>query len=271
MSIKEKLDLRFLLPVFTSTIGIFIYLHFRIVEITTLEPANDYLLILSVCHYLSAICSILVFVVLTNEGLNYLNIDKRLIIPVLKSRESAQRNLLFFWPFLLVYSLASLVSISVFSSFDFETKQTLAITLSIIISILIIKFFLGIGIKLIAKMMSIISFKSIIVFFLGYLIFIPIEVLSSSGIIVESDKKIYKQTDVVNLLIKPKGYIFRPRIENVNYGLTFDTIKRGSDYVYYFDLKDYDSLTVPLVQTKYTLQIFESKYEHYFDLNVSPK
>lgn len=271
MSIKEKLDLRFLLPVFTSTVGLFIFLTYKIIDLTTLEPTNDYLISLSICHYLSFICAFLVFIVLANQGMQHASIDKRFELLITKRADSAQKKLLLFWPFLLTYSVVSLVCESLFSSFDLEIRSAGSSILSIFLTIIIIKISLGITAKLLVNMFNSISIKQIVFFVIGYIVFVSIAVLSTSGVWFESDKKFYTQNETVRIMVKPKGYVFLPYIKKVDYALSIEPIATGSDHSYYFDLKDYGSNTTSLVEVIYETQIFEVEKVSYFDINVLPK
>ncbi|UTN05156.1 hypothetical protein L0669_04435 [Flavobacterium bizetiae] len=264
---KEKIDISMQFVIFTTTIAIWIYLYDKIVELTTNQPTNDSLLILSVCHYLSFICIFLSFIILTNKTFNlkksnYFDHTKFNDFSIL-----SHKILFSLWAPMFVFSLISILSVNFSGNIIFKYQSPLVLLFSLIITGLFFKIILGIQyIKIIQNIniKSLWIFLSLVSF---YFLYVSTLVLHSSSIDFKTDKEFYQDNDIVKLQIKPRGYIFLPRIEKVAYNINYENFKKDSDHTYSLNLKKHPNNGWSIIEIVYESQIFNIIKKDYHDLN----
>lgn len=266
---KERFDISLLLVVFTTTIAIWLYLFETIVTLTTNQPTNNFLFTLNLFHFLSFLCITFSFVILVTKCLNAIEVSKKQTIRLNQIAEKCQKYLFSLWGILLLFSIISFLSTNFFLKVSFNYQFTLITFTSLILTFIILSSF-GIKIKIIANELSKIHLKYYITIITIYILYFPVAVLLSSGINFKSEKEFYTQNEIIRMEIKPRGYIFLPRIEKVNYGFRFKDAKHGSRNCYYVNLKEYDGNEEAVIEVTYKLQILGIQKKDYFYLNLSP-
>ena len=266
---KENFDISLLLVVFTTTIAIWLYLFETIVTLTTNQPTNDLLFTLNSFHFLSFLCIFFSFIILVAKCLNAIKVSKRQTIRLNQIAEKCQKYLFSLWGILLLFSIISLLVTNFFLKVNFKYQFTLIAITSIILTFIILSLF-GIKIKIIANELQKIHCKYYITIIIMYLLYFPIIVLLSSGVSFKTEKEFYTENDIIRMEVKPRGYIFLPRIEKVNYGFQIKDAKHGSKNCYYVNLKEYNDNIEAIIEVTYELQILRIQKKDYYFLNVSP-
>ena len=102
-------------------------------------------------------------------------------------------------------------------------------------------------------------------------IFLYVVVVSflAAGVAFKTDKAFYGPGDMIRLSARPKGYVFRPQIDEVDY--VGDTLRKSIDDTYSIDLCKDSSFTTSFVQVRYTPQFPPLSFTEFFYVARAPQ
>jgi hypothetical protein len=263
---KGKPDLGLYLGIFTTSVGVWYYLFNYIVTLTTDHPADISLPTLGFSHWLVLLVVLLSFVLLVNETSTLAEIK----MTTRRSKLTAfcRKFLFSLWGPILFFALISFFCTKLIP----ENKNGTFVGGIIfwIVSLLaywIFQFLLGVNISQFIKEKS--PFYWLLAFScIPYSVLVP---FMAAGVTFKTEKEFYKRGEIIRFAARPKGYIFLPQIDELDY--CGDTIRNGhSEEAHYIDLQK--NLALPggdFIQVSYTPQILPVSRRDFFLLNITEK
>lgn len=267
---KNRIDITFVLGVFTSAVVVWIYLYDTIVDLTTADPAAISLLYLGMSHYFSFLSVLFSFILLVRHCLE-ISLEPYEIKRLRrfdKVADFSQKTLFSVWAPMFVFCVTALLTQNIFSGSRFDFLQEhggliLGAILCILFFLLILR--INIFIFLIKA-----GWKSIGFSFILFFAYITLLSLFSADVVYKVEKDFYHKTEIARFEVKRKGYILLPSVKNVLYNF-HDTLKENSSDVYFADLSK-DSITMmSLVEVTFLPQVFDLPMKKYLHINKTEK
>ena len=267
---KNKIDITFILGVFTSSIIVWIYLYDIIIDLTTSEPASISLLYLVFSHYVSFLSVLFSFILLLRHCLE-ISLEEYEINRLKQFQKIAnfcQRSLFAVWAPMFVFCITALVSQNMFSNSKFDFLQEIG---GFLVGALLCILFFFVVLKI--NIFSLLSKAGLI-----HLIISPILILIYSSLLsifsadvkYKVEKDFYHKNEIARFEIKRKGYFLLPTINSVLYNFS-DSLQENSESSYFVYLNKDSTNTYSLIEVTYSPQIFEFSMRKYFYINKTEK
>lgn len=268
--VNNKIDITFILGVFTSSIIVWIYLYNIIIDLTTSEPASISLLYLVFSHYVSFLSVLFSFVLLLRHCLEISHEQHEInrLKQFQKIANFSQRALFAVWAPMFVFCITALVSQNMFSNSKFDFLQEIG---GFIVRALLCILFFFVVLKI--NIFSLLSKAGLIHLSISpILILIYSFLLSifSADVKYKVEKDFYHKNEIARFEIKRKGYFFLPAINSVLYNFS-DSLQENSESAYFVYLNKDSANTYSLIEVTYSPQIFEFSMRKYFYINKTEK
>lgn len=267
---KRKLDISFVLGVFTSSILVWIYLYQLIIETTTDSPTDLSLFYLGLAHYVSFLSVLFSFVLLFRYGMQQAlkASDTAQLVRFNKLTDIFQQMGFVFWAPMVVLSVSAIFFSEAFATADGGSlNDTVGLIVGALFCLGFFVFFLKFNLFDFFKKMP---WQSPSVLLIGFFAYIFIMACSAVGVKVTVEKPFYKNDEVVRFQVLRKGYIFLPHVNHVKFNF-IDTIKPTLDYSYFINLKKYPNLNQAVIQVEYESQGLATVKRKYVYLGVTPE
>ena len=205
------IDIRFLFALFTSFIGMWIYLFNYIINLGTEDPSNLLLISYAILHYTIFLFLGSVIILVFYKGLSYTDsaddfLQDSKIMDIINNNKSF---VLKWWPFFFFSALLTIIFTLLLS-----TIPVWVVLLSYIIAFLLYIPIIGSN-RLLKKQTFKVNFKFLFCAFFLFFIYVPFMSIISSDVKITTEKEFYKTDDVLRLEVKRKGYMFLPEIDTI--------------------------------------------------------
>lgn len=267
---KNKVDITFILGVFTSAVIIWIYLYNTIIDLTTSDPTAISLLYLGISHYFSFLSVLFSFILLLRHCLE-VSLEQYEINKLKKFQRLAdfsQRALFSVWGPMFVFCITALLSQNIFSGSKSDfLREKGGFIVGATLCVLFFLFVLKINIFKLLLKTGCMHFTLAPILFLFYMALLS---MFSADIQFKVEKDFYQKNEIARFEVKRKGYIFLPYIKHVLYNF-YDTLQENSQNVYFVDLSKDAISDESLIEVTYLPQIFEFPLRKYLYINRTEK
>lgn len=267
---KRKLDISFVLGIFTSSVLVWLYLYQLIIDITTDSPADLSILYLGAAHYISFLCLLFSFILLFRYGMEHALPAAELakLQRFNKLADGFQQLAFMFWAPMLGLSITSVFFAEAFSDTEGgQLNDVIGYFLGLVFCIVFFVFILKLNLF---AFISKVRWYGFILLFSGLFAYVFLLSGAASGVKVTVEKPFYRKDEVVRFQVLRKGYIFLPHVKHILFNF-YDTVKPSVDYTYYINLKKYPDLSSSVVQIEYESQGLGTVKRKYVYLGVTPE
>ena len=260
----KKPDIGLYITLFAFSIGVWYYLLNYIMEKTLEHPYAASLIPLAGCHALCFLCVGFCFVLLVGESATIIQLE-----PSLKRRrivDACRTALFLLWGPMLLGSLISLAAVQLVpDKGDINFKEAVVYAVGSSLSIFLFLQLFDFTWKDVKRIKVKYCLWAVLYIFL----YVVVVSFLAAGVAFKTDKAFYGPGDMIRLSARPKGYVFRPQIDEVDY--VGDTLRKSIDDTYSIDLCKDSSFTTSFVQVRYTPQFPPLSFTEFFYVARAPQ
>ncbi|MBN9385448.1 MAG: hypothetical protein J0H74_32140 [Chitinophagaceae bacterium] len=260
----KKPDIGLYITLFAFSIGVWYYLLHYIMEQTLDHPYAASLIPLAGCHALCFLCVGFCFILLVNESATIIRLE-----PSVKRRRLADacRTALFLlWGPMLVGALLSIAAVQLVpDKGDVNFKEAIVYAVGGVFSIFLFLQLFDFTWKDLKRIKVIYCLLGMLYVFL-YLVVVS---FLAAGVDFKTEKQFYGPGEIIRLTVRPRGYVFGPQIDEVDY--VGDTLRKKIDYTYSIDLRKDSFFTTSFVQVRYTPQLPPLTFTEFFYVARAPQ
>lgn len=212
--INPKIELIF--TILTASLGLWIYLLNLIINEGESNPANRFLVYLSVIHYLIFIVLLVSLVLMYTSGLSKIKSDENKYSKLKSTHEFLNFHLFKWW---LPILMLSIIFLAYGLIFDVYIDNNIGVYIILIIVIITILFSIYKLFKISPKSSKSRnkSYKSVLYIVFGYFFYFILMSSLFSNVEIETNKNYYIKSDKVLFLIKRSGYILLPDVKKIRF------------------------------------------------------